>query len=112
MSQFFNKVANLIGMTPFIRLDGDRSYEDLTFAEIALMIEADSSISPEGNESFHPAALDDFLHGFEPKRSETAEIQRRLLDNIYTDRPGTKTKSINTAYLIEAAAKLKNGELP
>ena len=40
----------------------NKTFEDLTLAEIALMIDADTSISPHGNDYFSSSALDIFLH--------------------------------------------------
>ncbi len=96
-----------IKITKTIKIPSKSSFEDLTIEEIGLMIEADSSISKNGNESFSSSALDDFLHNTVLKRTELAELQSSILENIYIDVPGSNSKEINVKYLKALAAKLK-----
>jgi len=73
------------------------------------MIEADSSLSDDGNESFASCALDEFLHGaILNDRPDLQKIRSEILENIYLDIPNSKNKKINTEYLIEYANKLRN----
>ena len=71
------------------------------------MIEADSSLSPSGNEYFAGCALDEFLYTTTLKRPDLVEIQKEILEHIYIDIEGSKNKKINTTFLKEFAEKLK-----
>ncbi|MEJ2461057.1 MAG: hypothetical protein P8098_05445 [Candidatus Thiodiazotropha sp.] len=92
-----------------IKIPNKESFEDLSLYEIGLMIEADSALSPEGNELFDSCALDEFLHF---RRFDTSpqlqKIQSYILANIYLEIPGSKNKGINTAFLKAYAKELKN----
>ncbi|MEE9357304.1 hypothetical protein [Candidatus Vondammii sp. HM_W22] len=89
-----------------IKIPG-KAFEDLSLEEVAWMIEADTSISPDGNEYFAGCALDEFLHNTELKRRDLKELQEVILDNIYIDVEGSREKRINTEYLIALASELK-----
>ena len=73
------------------------------------MIEADSALSPEGNELFDGCALDEFLHFRTFDASpQLQKIQSYILENIYLELPGSKNKEINTVFLKAYAKELKN----
>ena len=89
--------------------DPDKTYTDLTTNEVALMIEADSALTNDGNELFANCALDEFLHNaILDSRPDLQQIRTEILDNIYLDIPGSKNKQINTEYLIQYAKKLRD----
>ncbi len=90
-----------------IKIPG-KSFEELTLEEVALMIEADSSISPNGNEYFSSCALDEFLHNTNLIRNDLLELQRDILNNIYLDVEGSSEKKINTEYLLGLSKRLRN----
>lgn len=71
------------------------------------MIEADSSISPEGNEHFASCALDEFLYSAKLDKKELQSLREEILKNIYIDIDGFKEKKINVDYLISLAEMLK-----
>lgn len=89
-----------------IKIPG-KSFEDLSMEEVGWMIEADSSLSPNGNEFFSSCALDEFLHNIEPKRADLKNIQQKILNNIYINIEGSKDKRINTEFLTQFALQLK-----
>ena len=94
-----------------IKIPG-KTFSDLSLEEVASMIEADSSLRPEGNEQFASCALDEFLHSGLLKGREDLELVRtRILANIYINIPNQKHKEINTGYLKKAAMQLKQGEI-
>jgi hypothetical protein len=82
-----------------VKIPGKSSFEDITTREVGLMIEADSSISENGNEYFSSRALDEFLHGSTLKRPDLINIREQILKDIYIDVPESKTKNINTEFL-------------
>lgn len=86
----------------------NKGFDDLSAKEVGLMIEADSSISPGGNDFFASCALDEFLHNAELIRPDLKKIQNEILENIYIDVHGTINKKINTEFLKEMARKLKS----
>jgi len=88
-----------------IKISG-KSFNDLDHEEIASMIEADSSLSPEGNEYFSSCALDEFLHNADLRRPDLIELRDEILKNIYIDVEGSRAKEINTEYLKKVAADL------
>lgn len=90
-----------------IKITG-KSFNDLDREEIASMIEADSSLSPEGNESFSNCALDEFLHNADLSRPDLIELRDEILRNIYVDVEGSRAKEINTKYLKKIAADLRS----
>lgn len=89
-----------------IKIPG-KTFEDLTLEEVALMIDADSSISPEGNEYFSGCALDEFLHNVRLKRSDLRGLQEEILKNIYIVLEGSKNKEIDVDYLKQLSSSLK-----
>ena len=91
-----------------IKIPNKDSFKELTLYELGLMIEADSSLSKDGNSSFASCALDEFLHfrNFDDS-PELQEIQSYILENIYIDIPGSKNKEINTDFLKKYANELK-----
>lgn len=89
-----------------IKIPG-KSFEDLTLGEVTLMIDADSSLSPNGNEYFSSCALDEFLHNTELERSDLRELQAEILENIYIDVDGSRNKKINTSYLKKLSSSLQ-----
>ena len=92
-----------------IRIPGKSSFSELSILEVALMIEADSAISPEGNEAFNSCALDEFLYcGKFDNRPDLEQIRADILENIYIHVKGRSDKEINTEYLLEYANKLRN----
>lgn len=91
-----------------IKIPGKESFTDLSLKEVALMIEADSSLSKEGNTSFASCALDEFLHFSNlDGRPDLQEIQSDILRNIYIDIEGSKTKKINAEFLKKYAQELQ-----
>ena len=84
-----------------------KTFEDLTLEEVGLMIDADSSLSSDGNQYFSSCALDEFLHNTELKRGDLRELKEEILRNIYIDIEGSKRKEINTSYLKKLSASLK-----
>ena len=91
-----------------IKIPGKESFKDLSLDEVALMIEADSSLSKDGNSSFASCALDEFLHFSSLEgRPDLQKIQSDILNNIYIDIKGSTTKKINTEFLMEYAKELQ-----
>ena len=87
----------------------DKSFADLTIAEVALMIEADFSLSSNGNEYFAGCALDEFLHCSDLEgRPDLQQIRKDIFSNIYLEIPGSKSKKINTKFLVTYASDLRN----
>lgn len=84
-----------------------KSFDDLSLREVALMIEANSSISPDGNEYFAACALDDFLHEVELKREDLNFIKDIILKSIYIDMDGSKNKKVDSEFLLLFASKFK-----
>ncbi len=98
--KFFSKSGDII------KIPGKISFDDLSLKEISLMIEADSSISPDGNDFFSSNALDEFLHNTSLSRSDLKAIQQDILANIYISIEGSKNKKINIKYLLDLSKKL------
>ncbi len=91
-----------------IKIPG-KSFTDLSLEEVSLMIEADSSLSKGGNESFSSCALDEFLHCANLEgREDLKEIRNEILSNIYLDISGNKNKKINTEFLAQYAKLLRD----
>lgn len=90
-----------------IRERGKR-FVDLTLDEVALMIEADSALCPDGNEMFSGCALDEFLitQEFEG-RADLDQIRDEINAEIYVDIPGEKRKAINVEFLKRYASSLR-----
>jgi hypothetical protein len=93
-----------------IRIRG-KTFDDLNTEEVALMIEADSSLTRDGNESFAACALDEFLYSKQVTRPDLLALRERILANIYIERPGTAIKEINRGFLARVAAELRSGTL-
>lgn len=91
-----------------IRVRGKR-FVDLTLDEVALMIEADSALCPDGNDMFSGCALDEFLMtvSFEG-RPDLDRIRDEINAGIYIDTPGSKHKDTDVAFLKRYAASLRN----
>ena len=90
-----------------IKIPG-KSFRDLSKEEVALMIEADSSLTKDGNEYFASCALDEFLHSSNlEKNEELQKIKTEILQQIYLDIPGNKHKRINTEFLKQYAKDLR-----
>jgi len=91
-----------------IKIPGKDSFDQMDLEEIALMIEADSAIRPEGTDLFDSCALDEFLHFSElNERQDLIAIRKRILENIYIDDPGRPNKVINVEFLKHFAAELR-----
>ncbi len=88
-----------------IKIPG-KTFDNLSAREVALMIEADSSLSEDGNEFFSSCALDEFLYGAELERKDLCELRDEILQNIYVNVEGQKYKDINTDYLKKLCDKL------
>jgi hypothetical protein len=97
----------LFNVHDVIKIPG-KNFEELSINEVALMIEADSSISPDGNEYFASCALDEFLHNTKLKREDLREVQSDILKHIYIEGDSSRTKKVNTEYLKLLASKLKS----
>ena len=98
---------NGLSLKEVIKIPG-KSFRDLSPVEIALMIEADSSLAKEGNSYFDSCALDEFLHCADLKGNEELQrIRKDILDKIYLDEPGSKNKKVNTEFLIKYAKSLR-----
>jgi hypothetical protein len=98
------------GLLPkkIIKIPG-KSFEDLSLLEIALMIEADSSLAEDGNDYFASCALDEFLHCSKLEgRADLQQIRDEILNNIYLDIPDSKSKKINTEFLVQYANDLRS----
>jgi len=93
-------------MHDVIKIPG-KTFEDLSLEEVALMIEADSSISPNGNNYFASCALDEFLHNTKLKRKDLRKLQEEILKHIYIELPGLDRKKINTDYLMAMVSRLR-----
>lgn len=89
----------------------NKSFNDLNAEETALMIEADSSLTADGNESFASCALDEFLYAAELHRADLLALRKLILDNIYVDKAGTTRKEINSEFLRKLADKIRRGEI-
>ncbi|MCF6325336.1 MAG: hypothetical protein L3J89_13625 [Gammaproteobacteria bacterium] len=92
-----------------IKIQG-KNFEDLSLSEIGLMIDADSSLSPNGNEFFSSCALDVFLHNTVLECPDLKTLQKGILDNIYLNVQGEKSKRINTEYLRQLSIDLRKRE--
>lgn len=97
-------------MQKIIRIPG-KSFDDLDAEEVALMIEADSSLSPNGNTCFSSRALDEFVHFADLRRSDLQRLRDLIRENLYLDLPGRKEKKINTDFLISLAERVRSGEV-
>ncbi len=93
-----------------IKIPG-KSFEDLDAKEIALMIEADSSLSPNGNTYFASCALDEFVHFADLQRNDLKRLQKLIRENLYVDVPGKKEKKIDSGFLINLADRVRRGEV-
>lgn len=93
-------------MHEVIKIPG-KTFEDLSLEEVALMIEADSSLSPNGNDYFASCALDEFLHNTELKRKDLRKLQEEILKHIYVELPGLVEKKTNTDYLMAIVSRLR-----
>lgn len=89
-----------------IKIPG-KTFEDLSLEEVALMIEADSSLSPNGNDYFASCALDEFLHNTKLKRKDLRKLQEEILKHIYVELPGLVEKKTNTDYLMAIVSRLR-----
>ena len=91
-----------------IKIPGKSWFDKLTIEEVALMIEADSSLLPEGSDLFDSCALDEFLHcGTLKGREDLEKIREHILENIYLDNPNSSWKKINTDFLKQYAIELR-----
>ncbi|MCC7412731.1 MAG: hypothetical protein IT495_14040 [Gammaproteobacteria bacterium] len=88
-----------------IKIPG-KTLDELSLAEVAQMIMADSAISPRGNVNFSSCALDEFLHNAVLTNPELEQIRSDILESIYIDVDGTKEKKINVEFLKTYAARL------
>ena len=86
-----------------------KSFGDLTWEEVALMIEADSSVSPSGNKYFSSCALDEFLTINYLERKDLQYLQKYISDNIYKDENNSRTKKVNSSFLKALAKDIKEG---
>ena len=84
-----------------------KSFDELDVDEVAAMIEADSTIAPEGNAQFDAAALDTFLHNATLTRPDLIRIRTELLQGIYLDVQGAHWKRIDVDFLRAYAARLR-----
>jgi hypothetical protein len=92
-----------------IKIPGKASFRDLTVSEVALMIEADSSLQRERSEHFDSCALDEFIHCSNLSgRPDLEEIRDHIAQNIYIDVPGSTTKEINVEFLVRYAGNLRS----
>lgn len=95
-----------------IKIPG-KSFRDLSKEEVALMIEADSSLTKNWNEHFSDCALDEFLHCSDlDGNEELQKIRSEILEKIYLDIPGKKHKKINTEFLVQYAKDLRKDVQP
>ena len=105
MTEFF---PNGLSLNEIIKIPG-KSFEDLSLIEVALMIEADSSLEQDGNAYFASCALDEFLHCSKlDGRLDLQQIREDILSKIYLDIPDSKSKKINTKFLVQYAESLRN----
>lgn len=88
----------------------DKTFNDLSLYEVSLMIDADSTISPSGNEFFASCALDEFLHFTELTSNNLKIIRNDILKNLYIDIKDSKIKKINIEYLKILSIKLKTAK--
>ena len=93
-----------------IKIDG-KSFGDLSIDEVAAMIDADSSLSPDGNEYFDSCALDEFLHCADlDGRPDLEKIRVEILENIYLDFEGSRAREINTDFLTSFSERLRSAK--
>ena len=97
----------LFRMHDVIKIPG-KTFEDLSLKEVALMIEADSLISPDGNKYFASCALDEFLHNTKLERKDLKELQEEILRHIYLNIEDSQEKKVDTDYLMSLVSKLRN----
>lgn len=95
----------MIRLRTLIKIPG-KGFDDLTMLDVAKMVEADSSLSPDGNDSFDSSALDEFLHSAKLTNPGLIAIRDEILENIYIDRPNSKNKEINKQYLLALSRRL------
>jgi|GEM_PF-1950145 len=93
-------------MKKIIRIP-NKGFDDLSAAEVASMIEADSALSPEGNSEFGSCALDEFLHNATLSRPELLEIRRLILKGMYVPVAGSRHLEVNKEHLLCVAAHLR-----
>lgn len=70
------------------------------------MIQADSSLSPEGNEYFAACALDEFLHCAVLEKPFLKKIRDEILAEIYIENCESNYKEINTEFLMAYSQEL------
>ena len=66
-----------------IRIPNKSSFKELSLNDVGLMIEADSSLTDDGNDYFSSVALDEFLHFRGLKgRPDLQTIREKILKKI------------------------------
>jgi len=96
--------------TKIIRIP-NKSFDDINGEEAALLIEADSSLAPNGNESFASCALDEFLYNAELHRADLLALRQLILGGIYVKLPGTTRQVVNVDFLRSIAERIRRGEI-
>lgn len=97
----------MIMIKKIIKIPG-KSFNDLAPAEVALMIEADSSLAGLGNDSFSSCALDEFLYSNEVNRRDLLILRNYILERIYLDSPGSKHKEVDSDFLRALARRIRS----
>ena len=87
-----------------------RSFDDLSWDEIASMIEADSALSPDGNREFSGCALDEFIYSEDVRRSDLRSLQRYLRNGIYRGSAGDSEKHIDKDFLRAIVVRIRSGQ--
>lgn len=86
-----------------------KSFDDLSWEEVARMIEADSALSVDGNEDFSGCALDEFIYSQDVQRSDLKSLQRYLRNGIYSRSSDCSERRIDTDFLRAVAIRIRSG---
>lgn len=87
-----------------------RAFDDLNRGEVVRMLEADSALSPDGNESFSGCALDEFLYSTTVHRADLLSLRDYLLSGIYRAESPETAREVDTEFLRRVIEEVKRGQ--
>lgn len=102
MGRLSDKLLRAIGFKELIRIPGKSNYDQLTKAEVAMMIDA---FLGDGNEFFDPLAFNDFLH-VELKNDDLKQIQEDINSKAFWPAKGDEWPAVNRNYLLQIMSEL------
>lgn len=88
-----------------------RFFDELSWEEVARMIEADSALSEGGNNDFSGCALDEFIYSEDVLRPDLRELQRYLRRRIYLRCPDSSERRIDTDLLRNVILRIRAGDI-